>query len=91
MGQVPRRWPDSVLLPCNAHVDCDRVLRVHLVDGFFIIEGRGEHAPDPNLKRRLNSTLTFDMETRVRESMDLRILGVEGRMHVFCLYPACIL
>ena len=55
---------------CNAHVDCDRVLRVHLVDGFFIIEGKGEHAPDPNLKRRLNSTLTFDMETRVRESMD---------------------
>ena len=50
--------------------DCDRVLRVHLVDGFFIIEGKGEHAPDPNLKRRLNSTLTFDMETRVRESMD---------------------
>ena len=38
---------------CNAHVDCDRVLRVHSVRGFFIIEGKGEHAPDPNLKRRL--------------------------------------
>ena len=73
MGQAPRRWPDSgpvARFRCNAHVDCDRVLRVHLVDGVFIIEGKGEHAPDPNLKRRLNSTLTFDMETRVRESMD---------------------
>ena len=37
---------------CNAHVDCDRVLRVHQVDGVFIIEGKGEHALDPNLKRR---------------------------------------
>ena len=75
---------------CNAHVDCDRVLRVHLVDGFFIIEGKGEHAPDPNLKRRLNSTLTFDMETRVRVCILFvfwRILAWRGG----CMYSTCIL
>jgi hypothetical protein len=55
---------------CNAHVECSRMLRVYLSDGRCIIQGMGEHASQANMKRRLNSTLSFDMESRVRESMD---------------------
>ena len=55
---------------CTTHVDCERLLRVKL-DGFmYILEGLGEHSLVPTLKKRSNSTLTLDMEKRVRESMD---------------------
>ena len=55
---------------CNAHVDCNRNLRIVLCDGCYHIQGRGDHALQPNLKRRVNSILTYDEEARVRESMD---------------------
>ena len=55
---------------CTSHEDCERLLRVKL-DGFmYILEGLGEHSLVPTLKKRSNSTLTLDMERRVRESMD---------------------
>ena len=55
---------------CNAHTGCKRLLRVYLNDGKYTIQGSGEHGLEPNLKKRKNSTLSFEEEARVRESMD---------------------
>lgn len=55
---------------CNGHVDCKRLLRVYWNEDTYIIQGTGQHAAQNNLKKRSNSTLTYDEETRVRESMD---------------------
>jgi hypothetical protein len=55
---------------CTGHLDCKRVLRVRFDGEHYIIEGCGVHSLEPCFKKRSNSTLTRDMEHRVRESMD---------------------
>ena len=48
---------------------------MHLLFGRAVLQavrrkGKGLHASEVSLKRRTNSTLTYEMEKRVRESMD---------------------
>ena len=56
---------------CNAHVDCPRVMRITKDGaGLFNIWVKGEHGEEVNLKRRKNSTLTFDEEAALRVAID---------------------
>ena len=69
-SKSPGDGKTTIRMTCNSHVDCTRQLRVLKTCEGFIIQGTGEHGLEPNNKRRKNSTLTMDMEKRVKESMD---------------------
>ena len=56
---------------CNAHKDCERKMRVKMVEGIgFEVELKGKHSDEANQYARANSTLTFDEQARLREGMD---------------------
>lgn len=68
---------------CNKHKKCKRELKCQLCQGKYIILGKGEHEEEINDKKRKNSTLTIQEESRVRESMDQggRPAGLLVAMH----------
>ena len=51
---------------CNAHMECTRLLKCQQVDGGFTLFVQGEHTDSPNLKKRKNSTLSYDDEEQLR-------------------------
>lgn len=55
---------------CNAHMECTRLLKCQQVDGGFTLFVQGEHTDSPNLKKRKNSTLSYDDEEQLRACID---------------------
>ena len=72
------RWADSpgngktyVYFACNAHVACDRQLRVAQgSDGLFHISAKGLHAAEKKTKKRKNSILTYEDDETLRSAVD---------------------
>jgi len=56
---------------CNAHDKCEMLIRVILLDGAYYLQQKGEHNEVINLKRRKNSSLTFEQEAKLIECMDM--------------------
>ena len=56
---------------CNAHVDCPLIVGIKKQGSHFWLYTKGKHGTEVNLKKRKNSSLTFEEEEFVRASLDM--------------------
>ena len=59
---------------CNAlwgaRASCEVIFKCAQVDDGFALFGKGEHNSSPNLKKRKDSTLSYDNEEKLRSCLD---------------------
>ena len=71
-------------LRCNAHVNCDRVVRIIQIkgqeDGKFHLHEKGKHGEEAATKKRKDSALTYAEEEAVALCADMG--GRPGKVHV---------